>query len=848
MRQKIKEQLFTILDSMLELHRQCLSCSADILNELMQDCQQAAIAVGETLEHTVPEEEEAVSQLEKYCEKTYQLTEKTRAEVADVEELDETVLQVRDRLLLIRAQYQVVFFPYKAEMWDSLESIWLACKADDRCQCLVVPIPYFSYDASKKQLMPCYDGEKFPEYVPIVSYMEYSMENENPDIVYIHNPYDNCNLVTSVHPHFYSSEIRKYAEKLVYVPYYVTTGQISREHLFLPVHQNMDYMIAQSEYFKEGCRGMFYYDKVLPLGSPKLDKVIRLCGESRKLPEEWKAIEGKKKLMLNTSINCLLQHGEIYLRKLRKVFEWVHNHTEIAIVWRPHPLLESTMQAMRTDLLREYRELIALFESEQIGILDKTPDIALTIAMVDGYIGEEATSVVNLFGAVGKPLFILNNFIVDRSNPEWKRRIRISDMCYVQGKWWMVSSLYNGLFALGEDWTQISFAGRVDGQPKWCGAYLFLQAVDNKIYLSPGMAKNPVCYREKEGDFRLMPLQSEKEELLFFKQVIVYKNSVFYISTKNGAIWEYHNDSEKWICHTECVEALKSGISPQKYEAYADIFGVVQDENCLYLTAEYTNRVLCFYMDDGSFTIEQIGDTDWGYSGIEKTDELLWLAETHSGAIICKNLVTDELVIYDMPNEFCIRQQGNGSYLAHSALLSVGDYIVTIPAFSNRMIRINRLTGEISLLAPAFFEESEIPKNDYHPKIHTSSCFAKKWENDTILVQRTCDDALAVVNVETGKYKVTYPAMSEQAYDELLRDQDGFERPGPDYYAFARRESRLFPISGFMNELLYGELESVKARQLKELSSFAANLDGTCGEKVHAFMMNALGENKNIVL
>ena len=51
-----------------------------------------------------------------------------------------------------------------------------------------------------------------------------------------------------------------------------------------------------------------------------------------------------------------------------------------------------------------------------------------------------------------------------------------------------------------------------------------------------------------------------------------------------------------------------------------------------------------------------------------------------------------------------------------------------------------------------------------------------------------------------------------------------------------------------MNDLLYGELESVKARQLKELSSFAANLDGTCGEKVHAFMMNALGENKNIVL
>ena len=54
------------------------------------------------------------------------------------------------------------------------------------------------------------------------------------------------------------------------------------------------------------------------------------------------------------------------------------------------------------------------FIHENIGIFDDTPDVSRTVAVVDGYIGEESTSIVNLFGAAGKPLFILNNYIFDK--------------------------------------------------------------------------------------------------------------------------------------------------------------------------------------------------------------------------------------------------------------------------------------------------------------------------------------------------------------------------------------------------------------------------------------------------
>lgn len=43
----------------------------------------------------------------------------------------------------IKTKYRVAFFPYKADMWDSLESIWEEFSKDERFESAVVVIPYF---------------------------------------------------------------------------------------------------------------------------------------------------------------------------------------------------------------------------------------------------------------------------------------------------------------------------------------------------------------------------------------------------------------------------------------------------------------------------------------------------------------------------------------------------------------------------------------------------------------------------------------------------------------------------------------------------------------------------------
>ena len=84
--------------------------------------------------------------------------------------------------------YKVVFMPYKASMWDSLESIWMAADKDERCEALVVPITYYELDNNQNPIKKVNERNLFTEYVNAVNDEEYDLENDLSDIIYIHNP------------------------------------------------------------------------------------------------------------------------------------------------------------------------------------------------------------------------------------------------------------------------------------------------------------------------------------------------------------------------------------------------------------------------------------------------------------------------------------------------------------------------------------------------------------------------------------------------------------------------------------------------------------------------------------
>lgn len=107
----------------------------------------------------------------------------------------------------------------------------------------------------------------------------------------------------------------------------------------------------------------------------------------------------------------MLGNTDRFLKKMEYVFRCVEGRKDACLLWRPHPLMESTFHSMRRDYKPRYDALREEFIRKNTGIYDDTPDINTTIALCDAYIGDAGTSVTSLFGMAGKPLFILDNNI-----------------------------------------------------------------------------------------------------------------------------------------------------------------------------------------------------------------------------------------------------------------------------------------------------------------------------------------------------------------------------------------------------------------------------------------------------
>lgn len=420
MRKYRKKQLQEKMHLLFDAHA-CIETligeSADN-TELLEDCQNLAVEIGTEIEQEEGEGTVTVELLEEYCEKVYQVSankfpisamafaQKSR------QQLDEQLKRIEKSLQEdITEQQILLFFPYKASMWDSMETLWRNCMQDKNTTCLVVPLPYYIKDHENKKIKLCYEGEDLPEEVPILHYEEYLANICYADAAIYHNPYDHSNKITEVDERFFTSRMHEYAHTLVYIPYYVTLDKPTPSFMLAPGVKNADYVILQDEEIADAFKSWNpkEKDKFLPLGSPKIDKAVemnQIPREELDIPEAWKErIRGKKVLFYNTHLINFYDEDRDFIEKLKSVFEIMKQHKDVVLWWRPHPLSEEMGYSTNEEKFREYEQLTDWYKREDIGIYDDTPKLHEAIAAADAYYGD-MSSLVKIFQVLGKPVMI----------------------------------------------------------------------------------------------------------------------------------------------------------------------------------------------------------------------------------------------------------------------------------------------------------------------------------------------------------------------------------------------------------------------------------------------------------
>ena len=455
MRRTQKRSLLELADTLAEAHAQIETqlnkSNNDAVLQLLGQCQECAISMGNAIETSEGEGFITVHHLEEYCETAFSIADSISKNDAFPSAKASKLLQkslnkINNSLQNdIPEQLEAVFLPYNASMWDSLESVWRKLNADENCVTYVIPIPYFERNPDGSAKEEHYEGDKFPKDVPITDYRQYDFEGHHPDRIYIHNPYDANNYVTSVHPFFYSKNLKNFTDELVYIPYFVL-GEPNPDdiqdfdeyaegiaHFILtPGVLNADRIIVQSELMRktyihvlvknmgENSR-KYWEERISGEGSPKIDKVKNTQKEDIDIPDEWlkliKKPDGseKKIIFYNTSIQALLDNDMNMINKIKDALQvFKENKDDVVLLWRPHPLIKATISSMRPDLWNEYEKIVNEYITEKWGIYDDSSDLDRAIILSDAYYGDQS-SVVQLYKETKKPIMIQNAEILSCS-------------------------------------------------------------------------------------------------------------------------------------------------------------------------------------------------------------------------------------------------------------------------------------------------------------------------------------------------------------------------------------------------------------------------------------------------
>ncbi len=372
------------------------------ISGLCADLQQLAIDLGTYMETVKGEGYDIVSLIEKYCEALYELN--MAGNRAAAEEKLECINGILKEIVTETSERkEVLFLPFKGEYWQEFEDEYRRVSERPDTDVYVVPIPYYYKDYLGRMHDMQYDVNAYPADVKITHYDEYDIKLRHPDVIYIQNPYDGWNEVTSIPPFFFSDNLRKHTDMLVYIPWFCTydfTKDDFKEYAAMKYYCNMpgvvnaDRVILHSEAEKEAYISRlcdFAGDDTREIWEEKL--TVASHTDLKDDTEDHGAGNDKKTktLLYYPDFSEILYYGDKAVDKLKDVIGLVR---AAGGSWKCiillGELIEEKLKELEPDLSERYMALISEASSDDLFeiLYDKDTDIKALAGRCDAYYGD----------------------------------------------------------------------------------------------------------------------------------------------------------------------------------------------------------------------------------------------------------------------------------------------------------------------------------------------------------------------------------------------------------------------------------------------------------------------------
>ena len=828
MRKYKKQELCNCIKTLVEAHQKLDSVGTEVRNVLLPQCQEMAIQIGTEIENAEGAHTTAVSYLEQYCEEVYLLSmAQSKSEWKQHQRNIQMLLKQTEQSIhndIVDSPAEIVFLPYKASMWDALDSVYRAAVQEQNGNVTVIPIPYYNINSEGEVLAVEYEGALFPQDIPITDFRDYDLAKMHPDVIFIHNPYDEYNRVTQVPQEYFSSTLINYTEHLVYIPYFVARGtEVKVDYCVMPAVRNAWRTFVQSETVREDyIEAGNDAERIVALGSPKFDMVIKMQENPPAMPEEWKsALEGRKIFLLNTHLNPIINEAEKTIDKLQQIFALFAEREDVALLWRPHPLSIQTAKSMNPRILDDYMKLIEEFKKIPNGVYDDSADVHRAIAISDAYIGNRS-SLVTLYGLTGKPMYLLAVQCEHKIRiPERMKYLQFSYGIMHNNELWFPADNYNGLYKMDMDTKKIEFIADFDKDGTNLKKLYYRMFLHNdNLYLIPNRADSIAIYHMKRKEMEYIPLEFGEASDHIFYSAVQYENYIYVFPARGDAIVRLDLRDNTVEYFSDCCQDIK------KDGTYLGLFGgAYQTANKYWITTPNVNCIIEFDLSNGLYQKHYLRESIHGTSDITGDDKYLYVLNFAGEVWQIDRETLEETLIW--------RYQGEHTIGAYNSIVYANHNVWLMPARENKMLKIDvRKQNAV--------EEKEFPDiyTMYSGKDMISKTGGYLVHDNKIIIYPASSKTMLTYDIVNDSWSDISLPVNRTCMINYAEHENCFLKKANIYSEHWTETEK------FLNYVV-SDIEMGIAERKEFFVQQQLNADGTCGEKIWQYIFRVLHREEN---
>lgn len=400
----------------------------DIITYL-SELQNNIVSFGTLTESIKGEDCKTVKLLEQYLEVIYKVAkyvqkfDENKYAECD-EEVNATFASISESIdSEIVNRRSVLFLPVKVKYFSSMRTAYEMETAVPDTDVYVMPLPYYykEYDGSFKDEMHVDTEEFIKANIPVTDYSRFDLSLLCPEKIYINSAYDEYNMAVSVDTRFYARNVKKYTEKLIYIPYFKL---MEFDRANYPCWYNMQYyctvpgvVMADKVYVQSENTRKAYIDKLnewvgdeqyTDIWEQKIDVYEESCEEHSE--DELRDAGSKKTIIWFVSAGSLAEFGDRYIEKAyRNLDFFALSKDKLKVLLISEPFLDEMIKTYSDELYKKWTGFIDEFNKSGVGeVVSQVEDQSVeALLKANAYYGDPSY-ICKDFIAMKKPVMLQN--------------------------------------------------------------------------------------------------------------------------------------------------------------------------------------------------------------------------------------------------------------------------------------------------------------------------------------------------------------------------------------------------------------------------------------------------------